>query len=338
VSPGLRVAFGHCTWAAPLVMAIPRLRNYEFASFEAGNAPYWISGGADLGALKYPDPRPGGGAFTPMAADRVLELLDSPHDVDVCAVPGRVVTAMPAAHGNKRLVATIVDSGPGCSLSMPERAYKILRELTFTKNSHRLAYTTAEVACAFRLLQENTGDNATPVIVAQDGTIAKFYAEEVRQNLQNFQDIRVELSIPAADLQDATFGQIEERCNEVAQGDRKRKLMGIISWEPHASWLKKRDRTVHNVLLQLAPPYDQRLAPASFTFDLVVSTAKLPSARAIMQFLDVLKGAADKVIFGTDVAILKKYFSLEDIASAVNKVRYNVYPHGEFWLDQLRRQ
>lgn len=330
----IRIAFGHCTWAVPLVLAMRDLVGFEFTSFKSRESgePVWMASG-DCNLLrdrKYPGPTDT--HLVPMSADEILTLLD--HDVaQVCAVPGRLVEEGDRAY---TLVATIVDSGPGCSYLMDASQHQVLCDLTFSSANSRVAFTTSEIAGAIRL---SCPKSMMPVIIAEQGTVGVSYAQEIEQHLGRTLPLRVFQGFQASALQQASsFATIEENM-------RKRfpngKLVGIIAWEPHASWLRSRDEAVRDVLLQYAPrPGFSKTPKTNLTFDLVITDKSRPHAR-VMELVTDLWTLLQKRSLGNltipDADLLAGYFGFDqsntDVASIIGRTRYCVYPRLAFTLN-----
>lgn len=265
-----RLGFGHCLWGAPIFLAAHRgmLPDFEVASYSLRDP----DNGRLQSAWIQPDefaadaPGPLSSYAEPWSAVKILDMLEK-EQIDVGVIPGNVILGRGAEQLFVR-IGTVVDSATGCTFVSDARTFK--RE--------PCVLSTADL---FGLVVEYARRKRSPVsIAAEIGTVADKY---LQRSFEHAVDLASRATVPAADralyaglvpdavrwhcesagLALATFAQLRATCLR----DRSTELLGVITWEPHASWLERDDPSempLKRFPLYFSPDANGRLSHMSF--------------------------------------------------------------------------
>lgn len=270
-----RVGFGHCVWAAPLVAVAleERPEGYQFVSFGGGRLPLrphfyppdahanvdyydWkMEQYLGLGSLDdLPNCKTNASGQISYSARDILKLLDR-SVIDIALVPWSAAASRPY-----KRVGTIVDSANGCTLVSPPGV------LQFPGNnpggSEFLDYPPMSTSEFGRRLLEASDKDTTYVVYAEPATVALNYAMSLKEALgPEKQDRLVVRNFSTSDLAASELAQFEKAVGK--QGE----LLGVIAWDPQATWLKRRSRGAVSVPLSIT--HGKWTPPQHLTFDLI---------------------------------------------------------------------
>lgn len=340
-SPTLRLVFGHCTWAAPIVLALANghirdvnLLTASFAPADDADELVWWSH-VEFERLRDPDatvevptPRrelkipldPGAAPPVPLAEEKkVLATISARRALRLLELGKAEMAVIPASIINREdpldVLATIVDSATGCTF---------ISRHPCQSDDHKDSQTTQDAMSTSELAQSlgihfkgltsldgsSTG-NPRPMIAAESRTVAADYLKDIARHLgKEARDLH--WSVDTALLQTHSFKELELMC----QNDVGGQLLGVVAWEPHASWIcHRQDPLLLKRLLQLSPSVT--CAPLHLTFDLVVHRQSTIPMRDLWHIVAGLWKAAGQIrrldgLHGepADAHVLCRYFSL----------------------------
>jgi transcriptional regulator with XRE-family HTH domain len=272
-----KLGFGHCLWGAPIFLAAHRgmIPDFLVASYsvhdpdrEPQPRPAWIQ--PDQVATQVPGP--GGLQAEPWSAVKILDLLEK-EEIHVGAIPGNVITGR---GGDQRFIriATIVDSATGCTFVSDARVVP----------SRPAVLSTDQL---FDLVAAHARRRRGPVnIAAEVGTVADKYLQRAferasialqtastpksqRDLYRHLTPDAVRWHCESSQLARASFGELRESCLRTNGAS----LIGVLTWEPHASWLETRTKSGSGAGLKKFPLYfspDARGRVMHMSFDLVI--------------------------------------------------------------------
>lgn len=239
-----KLAFGHSLWGAPIFHATFEARIPEFAvtSFARCNTT-----GIDLSKLVWLEPEsipqppgPGNNQLAALASVDVLTLLRR-GEVDVGAIPGNIVPE------DFVRIGTIVDSAAGCTLvctnaqfekwkkrGTPQRGRQHVNDpKTKPAALDLMALETRELA---EIINGENSGNANARIGIEENTISHEFLRDVverdRSHQLSLQDLKWQ--VRSSELAMRPFSLLKKECAEEHPGSE---LVGVIVWEPHASWM-----------------------------------------------------------------------------------------------------
>jgi transcriptional regulator with XRE-family HTH domain len=268
----LKMACGYSLWNAPLICAAGEglLPGVQISSFyrrsEGGTissdklrasnldwiAPYSAAEKQDFSSL------------VPLAAADVGRLIYR-GDVDIVAMPGNLLRE---GYLKDRLtcVGTVVDTVSGCSLVYPKTS-DFADELAGLPN-----LGTAKLGELLLKTKDAKGKKRVR-LAAQELTIAAEYIAQACQAHPGKLDTHDVLwHSPAADLAEQGFKQLAKACQKKEEAE----LLGVITWEPLATWLCQ--RTGHDVLKTIPLHFvhaDELTEPRHLTYEIAISDKRI---------------------------------------------------------------
>ncbi|MBE7559510.1 helix-turn-helix domain-containing protein [bacterium] len=276
IHPGrFRLAFTHCLWGAPIVLAAYRgmLPDFRVASFVGssggdGDSPRtvprleWMRPENGI-----PNPVPGplspSPPVAPLSAADVMRLLEEQR-IDVGVVPGSVV------QNETRFlrVGSIVDSPAGCFLVLDESALKMAGAAW----AERGWITTDELGI---LLKEHgkkapAGKRAgrcIPAIGVEECSIAKEFLMRTCDSA-GLQYRNHMWTCSGPDLAARRFSELKEAC---MQTGACQELAGVLTWDPHATWLANMHGKPEPSKLPIYLSPNALGQPTHVTFDVIVN-------------------------------------------------------------------
>lgn len=283
VSSKLRMACGHSVWSAPLYLAacdglVPNLQISTFIQGEPRvdlRAEHldWI---VPFSERMYWADRP---ELTPLSAADVALLLDR-GQVDVGSLPGNLVRTGPYKD-SLLCVGTIVDSASGCCLVCPP---DIAKEWMSTNDLGQLL--------AEKTKGHGRKNTRSPVrFGAEEGTIAFQYLSQACAHGAVAQH-QVVWNCKAAELRRRSFRELADVCKQ----EEKATLMGIVAWEPHATWLVRNSKADNGAVLEKCAlqfaPHVELGKESHLTYEIVITRRRLgdplPRKRELFQTLNQL--------------------------------------------------
>jgi hypothetical protein len=296
----VRIGTGHCVWASPVLLAAieGRLAQFQVCSFKnpsADDGLGWIQ------PRQFPSSVPGSSGFAEglhsLSAVDVLRLLED-GVVDIGFVPGQVVDD----NEKKSLyrVGCIVDSWTGCSFVCREKFWP---EAKTEATSEDLARKLVEL--------KKNGDDRQPkpmakyVVALEDKTIA---AQILKDGLDAEWPKEHAGRLWYEILQDCLNSDFAKKDEyRSLENDAQKvgvELAGIITWEPHATWLCQTTPSqdeLKNLPLKFASGKDGRAS--HLTFELVIRRSDVSSPeprsqelrRAIVQLMLELRDCAQRL-------------------------------------------
>lgn len=334
-----RLVFGHCLWGAPIFLAAHRgmLPEFQVASFSkrSDRQPAWITADAKIEQA----PRPGSLDCEPWSAVRILDALEK-EEIDVGAVPGNILW------GRRRFqrfskIGTVVDSATGCTFVANSALIDMPPAVISTRKFGEL------IMSARRRLGKDVR------VGVETGTVAEDYLHHAFTE-PNRALPPSELSIAPSDiawhcenseLVSRTFEDLSAQC----RNEHSAELLGMVTWEPHASWLANSsiDSTSKPLIklpLYFNPDSAGRLTHMSFDLVTLITTAIDSETRVAFSKLiqkvwqnAVLLTEMDGSSFDTDpLNRVARYFgyasadnlsrrALDDVRKAVAGIRYSVH-------------
>ncbi len=254
-----RLLFGHCIWAAPLVLVARegKLPMFKFASFGRKEDDTWNFGntwikGDSMGDI------PGRGANLPTMSGHDVRILLEKGQADVAALPWEVIERNDLEFER---VASIVDTWTGCTFVTTKE------NLAATQGSLPNDPSTEDLGNYLVKLADARGKTRLRV-VAERGTAAEKYLRDAEHwitkhhpghSILHGDDVLS--NQPNRNLADSDYGAIQNACGGV--------LAGVITWEPHATWLKQRDKHADSSLQSFRLHFKGSDQPRRLTFDLV---------------------------------------------------------------------
>ena len=293
VGSKIRLAYGHCAWAAPIMAAGLRDQlppEIELASFRpkaTGSAtlalpsPIWSSDTLEWkkGLASRRE------EFDTMSARDAIDLLNN-QVVQVAAVPGDIVDSPLLT-----VIGTVVDSFGGCTMVMPASKAAELRNVgaRHTLADGGLGCSTSQLA-EWLKLEPNEQRGAVGFEI---GTIAQQFFLHAVGFESNFNSESLGWGCDNSQLAKISWSELASDCEQRVSRD----LLAFITWEPHATWLTTRSTSVN---LEKVPLHFglQAGRPTHMTFDLVCRKESIrdPSfGRVVSSLLAVLEDQAHKI-------------------------------------------
>lgn len=349
----VKLVFGHCLWGAPIFLAAHRgmIPQFLVASYALRDEPSrsaqpcWIV--PDEVAVETPGP--GATRAVPWSAVKILDMLEK-EEIDLGAIPGNIIWGRGAYQRFMR-IGTIVDSATGCTFVCKAGTFEVADSLLSTRDLFKL------------LLGYVERHDAEVRIAVEVGTVADTYlcrvldpAEEILKLSQQNRGLidaaerlsvdRVRWHCESSTLATMSFDALGELCADT----EKANLLGVITWEPHASWLHAQDRSrdgVCSIRLHFSPDNRGQLTPVSF--DLVMlrtSEIRPPLRLALIKLMQrlwqnaTLLSELDGTSFNQEhLARVGEYFGfgararrgrplqqeLDNVLRAIQNVRYCVH-------------
>lgn len=280
-----RMACGHCVWSGPLILAAieGRLPQVEICSFKTDdNSLTWLD--ASQFPVSVPGPVGWKQGLQSLSAVDVLRLLED-KVIDVGCVPGKVVNDKRKALYR---VGCVVDSWTGCSFVCRRDMLNQIRSVS--GHTEITSKHLAEV-----LVDKGNGKpTARKIVALEDQTIAAQLIKdglEARWTREHAGRLWIDVLHPCANsdfAQQNKFSTLEGEVNDLGL-----ELAGILTWEPHATWLRQtsKDREdLENVPLKF--PIGENGRPTHLTFELVVRRADVispePRSQALRRVLPPL--------------------------------------------------
>jgi len=271
----VRIACGHVIWAAPILAAAidGRLPGISIATFAeskmdaellSADKAVWVESGKwpvlprDLEGLRMKVPAPlrkEESPSWPLSARDVLRWLRE-GNVDIIGVPGGLVE-----HNRDFMrIGRIVDSATGCTLVCSKELSDRLQP------NERATWPYQTVTTDQLCATLSAGDSAWR-IGAEEGTVAwQFLEAACMKGGRDLSDIPWDC--PNRVLTTSSFGMLQSRLRSEMRDDDIR-LAGVVTWEPHASWLIDQSEEEPRAFpMQLSP--NHRGEPRHLTFDLFI--------------------------------------------------------------------
>jgi transcriptional regulator with XRE-family HTH domain len=339
-----RLAFGHSLWGAPIFHATFEGRIPEFAvtSFAKANG----KGGIDPSNLIWLEPGfipsspgPGNDDLSALASVDVLTLLRQ-GKVDVGAIPGNIVPE------DFVRIGTIVDSAAGCTLVCTGQQFPQLKEYEGFQSNQRgnknskVSGTSADsMALETRALADLINNEKRRDKIARIGVEENTIADEFLRDICDrdpsnklvLKDLKWHLR--SSELSGKSLSRLRKECAAERHGSD---LLGVIVWEPHASWMtiigeSEGDETLRKVPIHFSPSELGR--PHHLSYEIVIRGNKIgrmnPKEKELRAAVSNLlyelwdsgnrlnKLRKDSADNGT-IEQLAKYYKLNGLADEVN--------------------
>src|ERR1041384_641038 len=274
-----RLAFGHSLWGAPIFHAtlegrIPEFAVTSFARFDA-------KGGIDLSKLVWlepdhipPSPGPGNNDLAALASVDVLTPLRR-GEVDVGAIPGNIVPE------DFVRIGTIVDSAAGCTLVCTDQQFhKWYEQLQSNRrgdpnikgrgiSADSMALETRALA---DLINNGKGRDKIARIGVEENTIADEFLRDICERDPSSKLVLKDLkwNLRSSELSGKSLSRLKK---EWAADRHGSDLLGVIVWEPHASWMtiigeSEGDKTLRKVPIHFSPSELGR--PHDLAYEIVI--------------------------------------------------------------------
>lgn len=233
----LKLSFGHCLWAAPIYMAS-----------KSGDTSFNIT---SIGQDE-----------TPLSASEIIKALEQ-EDIDVAVIP---FDAIPEEDHQFLRLATIVDSSTGCTFickkedlekqhNKPQGTKWLGKFIQSKNNEYKNKGTGVRI-----FVEENT----VSMKYLKDAMTHTIDAHDPTDEVLTEDDVKWSESI--SKLKNKSFRELEDDCKE----DYQAALLGIIAWEPHASWVKRNSTDVELIKIPLHFEPRDKLREKRLTFDVIV--------------------------------------------------------------------
>lgn len=273
-----RLAFGHSLWGAPILDAAQdgRLPMFLVASYATRESPSSVVQPVWIGADAEPvDTAPNADHVALSAADVVSMVRKG--DVDLGAIPGNI-----APEPDFIRLATIVDSAAGCVLMCDgtwwDQHFKEAPPLWNTTDAEQTpgGSTRPSVISTNELAHYLCASKSVGRLVrigVEENTVGVTFLEDACRPRRNLRMSDVAWYLRTRDLATLPFTALKKRCHEEQDSD----LIGVIVWEPHATWMNLRDKEadLRRIVLQLSP--DELHRPRHYSYELVVRDLQLES-------------------------------------------------------------
>jgi hypothetical protein len=325
-SPRIRIACGHVAWGAPLIAATldGSARGISLATFaitrddkrppSAEEAVWLIPGDwpvlprdfkelrdkvrCQQDQIRNQEDRPSPRA-TPLSAADALRWLHE-GSVDIAAVPGALV------ENNRDVmrVGQIVDSVSGCTLVCNQDLFKslgdVVPDLQVTDGPNnqwpRRTITTNELRAGMSRLKEKfSRTDKNFKLAVEGGTVAWQFLEAAYVDCDESDSywtthadrqspFEVEWDCANRLLSNSSFDDLQTRLHK--EHGKAAALAGVITWDPHATWLIRRGNGLHAVRMQLGPDAIGR--PQHLTFDVIILRKRSGDPRIARVMHDLL--------------------------------------------------
>ena len=320
------IAFGHCLWASPIPVAIGKglLPHFQSVSFSDArdSQPVFLDAKGFSKVLKESGRLPGNSSTDrSISARDALEMLER-KQVDFAAVPGNLIGDDLRSWALQ--VGTIVDSSSGCTLVCNEAFYNSLKEFrtsksgSFVAEDALLSIPSKNLGAALSRMKSQP----TPLLAVEPGTVAEDILDDALGDLEP-NDARKIWGTIRHEFMNSQIGTSEFQ-QEIDRWIDDRKQVGIITWQPHASWVSK-GRLSKEIQIPFSRGVDGR--PHHLTFEIVMrledaieSSVRTRQLRlAVYDLMNSLSDVANtlnaidstsRTYDKTAVSIVSQYFNL----------------------------
>jgi hypothetical protein len=297
-----KLVFGHSLWGAPIFEAAhgERIPQFNVTSFAEPDIDCSVAT-TKLGWIQpnstFPTPRPGSGLVA-LSAANVVELLRR-GEADVGALPGNIVPS------DFIRVGTVVDSVAGCTFVCEDDKFQQWKKRLFLQDekvtgqhsggANRPDTGVVSTSHLAHILQTAKVPRRGIRVAAEADTVAfRFLQDACQQSGLLVKDVRWDF--PTKDLAGCGFNEMKRRCH----AQEKAELLGVIVWEPHATWMKMVEGEkshLRKIPLHLTP---NRLGrPHHYSYEIVVRDEQLQDRNPRRQ---ELVNAIAKLMYELDVS------------------------------------
>ena len=299
------IYFGHCLWGAPLYLAINKglCDRFEVASLgkEDSNDAGRLLSPTPIAAFKnFRSPASMADDLLTMSASTVLEALQA-DEIIAGALPGNLLADEDYQEELVSL-ATLVDSSAGCTLvcdkqTLVEKLGSKSEALDVWEDAQQspdgplnnVSLGTRQLGVILNSLLLSQQEKEAIKIGLETNTIAEQFLRDACRHATELRESDTTNLTPGTpfkihhrrlvwhfrnqELKKKGFEELKNECCSKGEenGPVTRQLLGVITWEPHATWLASRSKNLVKVALNFSP--DALGRPKHLSFDIVVSRA-----------------------------------------------------------------